>query len=121
MAYRKAYVFALIVFGIGLIGAVLEFLSCDFAKDDSIVRYTGGTFNKQTGFFRYGDIQSMAIRTNPLYRLFGVGRLRFAVLGASAVKNHKTGLFPIAGFDEAAERMVEHEDSILLGKYGSSR
>ena len=121
VAYRKAYVFALIVFGIGLIGAVLEFLSCDFAKDDSIVRYTGGTFNKQTGFFRYGDIQSMAIRTNPLYRLFGVGRLRFAVLGASAVKNHKTGLFPIAGFDEAAERMVEHEDSILLGKYGSSR
>lgn len=119
LVYDKAFIFALIVFGIALIGALLEFFSCDFAKDGEIVRYTGGTFNKQTGIFKYGDIQSMEVRTNPLYRLFGIGRLRFFVLGASSVKNHKTGLFPVQGFDEASQQMVLHEDSILAGKYGS--
>ena len=119
LVYAKAFVFALIVFGVGFIGALLEYFTCDFAKDGEIVRYTGGTFNKQTGIFKYGDIQSMEIRTNPLYRLFGIARLRFFVLGASSVKHHKTGLFPVTGFDEASEQMVLHEDNILAGKYGS--
>ena len=119
--YKDAYIFALIVLGVALLGAVLEFAACDFAQDDHIVRYTGGTFNKQTGIFKYGDVQSMEIRTNLFYRLFGIGRLRFAVLGASAVRRHKTGLFPIRGFEEASVRMVEHEDNILLGKYGASK
>ena len=119
--YRNAYVFALIVLGVALFGAILEFAACDFAKDDHIVRYTGGTFNKQTGIFKYGDVQSMEIRTNLFYRLFGIGRLRFAVLGASAVRKHKTGLFPIKGFEEASVLMVAHEDNVLLGKYGKTQ
>ncbi len=116
--YKDAYIFGLIVLVVSLIGAILEFTACDFAKDDHIVRYTGGTFNKQTGIFKYGDVQSMEIRTNLFYRLFGIGRLRFAVLGASAVRRHKTGLFPIEGFEQAAGLMVAHEDNVLLGKYG---
>ena len=119
--YMDAYIFALIVFGVALLGAVLEFLACDFAKDDNIVRYTGGTFNKQTGIFKYGDVQSMEIRTNVLYRMFGIGQLRFAVLGASSVRRHKTGLFPVESFGQAAELMVAHEDNILLSKYGSTQ
>lgn len=118
--YKDAYVFGLIVFGLLLLGAILEFAACDFAKDDHILRYTGGMFNKQTGIFKYGDVQSIEIRTNVLYRKFGVGKMRFAVLGASAVKNHKTGMFPIEGFLDAADLMVAHEDNVLLGKYGKT-
>lgn len=118
--YLDAYIFALIVLGVALLGAILEFAACDFARDDNILRYTGGTFNKQTGFFKYGDVQSMEIRTNVFYRLFGIGRLRFAVLGASSVRRHKTGMFRMEGFGQAADLMVAHEDSILLGKYGAS-
>ena len=119
--YKDAYVFALIVLAVALLGAILEFAACDFAKDDHIVRYTGGTFNKQTGLFKYGDVQSMEIRTNVFYRLFGIGRMHFAVLGASSVRRHKTGLFPIEGFEQASDLMVAHEDNILIGKYGASK
>ena len=119
--YKDAYIFALIVLGIALLGAVLEYTACDFAKDDQILRYTGGTFNKQTGIFKYGDVQSMDIRTNLFYRLFGIGRLRFAVLGATSVRKHKTGLFPVKGFEEASVLMVEHEDNVLLAKYGATQ
>lgn len=121
LVYEKAFVFALIVFGVGVLGALLEYFSYDYAHDGEIVRYTGGTFNKQTGIFKYGDIQSIEIKTNPLYRLCGIGRMRFYVLGASSVKRHKTGLFPIDGFADAADRMVEHEDNILAGKYGKKQ
>lgn len=119
--YMDAYIFGLIVLGVALLGAVLEYAACDFAKDDQIVRYTGGTFNKQTGIFKYGDVQSMEIRTNVFYRLFGIARLRFAVLGATSVRRHKTGLFPVDGFGQAADLMVAHEDNILLSKYGDTR
>ncbi len=119
--YKDAYIFALIVFAVALVGAVLEFLACDFAKDGNIVRYTGGTFNKQTGIFKYGDVQSMEIRTNVFYRPFGIARLRFAVLGGTSVRRHKTGLFPAESFEQAAELMVAHEDNILLSKYGSAQ
>ena len=121
LVYRNAHVFALIVFAVALLGAILEFLACDFAKDEHIVRYTGGMFNKQTGIFKYGDVQSMEIRTNVFYRLFGIAKLHFAVLGASSVRRHKTGLFPIEGFEEASRLMVAHEDNVLLGKYGKSQ
>lgn len=118
--YLDAYIFALIAFAVALLGAILEFCACDFAMDEHIVRYTGGIFNKLTGVFKYGDVQSMEIRTNLFYRLFGIGRLHFAVLGASSVRKHKTGLFPVKGFEEASARMVAHEDNVLLGKYGAS-
>ena len=77
-------------------------------------------FNKQTGIFKYGDVQSIEIRTNVLYRRFGVGKMRFAVLGASAVRKHKTGMFPIKGFLDSADLMVAHEDNVLLSKYGNT-
>ena len=120
LVYKDAAVFSVIVLALSLLGAILEYAACDFAKDDSIIRYTGGMFNKQTGIFKYGDVQSIEVRTNVLYRNLGLGRMRFSVLGATSVRKHKTGLFPIKGFLDAADLMVAHEDNVLLSKYGET-
>lgn len=116
--YRNAYILAILVFAAALCGAVAEYLLQDFASDDSVLRCTSGMFNKRTGIFKYGDVQNMVVRTNPIYRKWGLGKLNFSILGATSVRNHKTGLFAMQVFDNASAQMILHEDNVLKGKYG---
>ena len=116
MSYRGGWILALIVGLIALIGAVSEYFLRDFVHDDALVRYTGGMFNKRVCICKYGDIQHMCLRTNRLYRIAGLSAMKFSILGASAVRRHKTGLFRDAVFDGVPETMVAHTDSILQGK-----
>ena len=119
--YRKAFIFAGIVLIVALLGAVSEFCIQRFAQDDRVVQYTSGMFNKRSGMFKYGDIQNIQIRTNLLYRKFGLGRMRFTILASASVSSHKTGLFKMDGFDRAAALMIAHEDSILSSKHRKER
>lgn len=119
LLYKEAFILAIIVFVIALIGAISQYLISDFAQDENVVRYTSGMFNKKTAAFKYGDIQSMTTKTNIFYQKFGLGRLNFSILGAASVRAHKTAVFRTQDFDIASAHMVEHEDSVLLGKLKS--
>lgn len=116
LAYRNAYILALTVFAVALCGAISEFCVQRFAQDDHVVQYTNGMFNKRSGMFKYGDIQTIQIKTNLLYRKFGLGRMRFTILASSALSSHKTGVFKTDSFERAAELMTAHEDNILKEK-----
>lgn len=115
--YKDALVIAIIVFAVSAIGALLEYFVSRFSCDENIVRYTGGMFTKKTCTFKYGDIQSMGVDSNILYRKLGLGKLRFSILGASAVRLHKTAVFHTEPFDYASAQMVAHEDNVLREKY----
>ena len=114
--YRSIWIFAVIVWLVAFLGAISEYRIRDFARDDALIRYSSGIYNKRTSICKYGDIQNMSLHTNVLYRKAGISALRFSILAASSVRQHKTGLFRDAVFDGAPETMVAHTDSILLGK-----
>lgn len=114
--YRGAWILALIVFAVALIGAISEYLISDFAADRELVRYTGGSFNKRTCMCKYGDIQDMRVQTNVLYRRLGLSSMRFTILAAVAARKHKTGWYRDETFVMPPEEMVAHQDNVLKAK-----
>ncbi len=119
--YRGAWILAAIVCAVALAGGVSEYLMRDYASDDNVIRYTGGTFNKRTCIFKYGDVQEVRIRTNIFLKPFRLARMKFSILAASANREHNTPLMDASLFERAAQQIVAHEDNILLGKYKDKR
>ncbi|MBQ3150774.1 MAG: PH domain-containing protein [Clostridia bacterium] len=114
--YTNYLQIALIVFAVSMLAAFCQYRIYTFAADDEILTYSTGIFNKKTYFFKFGDIQNIFIRTNVLYKNLSLGRLGFSILGASSVRDHKTGLFRFDDFDALSEKVTDHKDNLFFKK-----
>ncbi len=116
--YTNYLQIAILVFAVSAFAAVCQYRVCTFAADNEILTYSTGIFNKKTFFFKFGDIQNINLRTNALYRKKNLGRVAFSILAASAVRDHKTGLFVFDDFDTLSNSVTSHKDNLSLRKFG---
>ncbi|MCR5484302.1 MAG: PH domain-containing protein [Clostridiales bacterium] len=109
-----AYIIAAAVFVFFIFMSFLEYRAKTFGHDGDVVCYSSGMFGKYYYIIKYGDIQSVTVKTNILFKRSGLGRMKFSILSASAMQKHKTGWFKISDFDFVADTVVNTEDKMLL-------
>jgi len=90
------------------VGVVLGVMSRNgkkLAADDNVFSYSRGIFSLTHASFRYDAVQTAQFLTNPLFKRFGIGRIRLSILGSSAVSVHTTGWFGLDKYKELVQRL----------------
>ncbi len=75
------------------------------------LRYTSGGFRKTVRYVRYGDIQQLTSKTDPIQKAFGNARLSWIVLAASTDRLMKTTYFTEEVRLALAERIAAAPDA----------
>ncbi len=80
-----------VVIGIAL--GVISHKTKTLARDENIFSCSHGVLAKKTGYFKYGDIQTVQLRSNAVCQRFGIGRISLSILSSNAMRVHTTGWF----------------------------
>ena len=75
------------------------------------LRYTSGGFQKTVRYVRYGDIQQLTAKTDPIQKTFGNARLSWVVLAAKTDRLMKTTSFTEEVRRALAERIAAAPDA----------
>ena len=92
---------------IGAAIGVLSHKSKTLSFDENIFSYSGGVLSKKTAFFKYGDIQTVQLRTNAVCGRFGIGKISLSILSSNAMRVHTTGWFKKENFEKLRERIMQ--------------
>ncbi|HZJ77806.1 MAG TPA: PH domain-containing protein [Clostridia bacterium] len=99
-----------LLFALLLCSGYLSVITKSIAFDDNLFQYSKGIFSKQTTMVKYGDMQNTVVKTNPITKKYGSGRMNYSILAGIKQKTHLTGYFETKLFEQVSKRVVTAED-----------
>lgn len=110
---NHSYIICIAVFCLALINNILNCVLQSIAYDDEKFRYTKGVLSQYTGVLKYGDIQSIKLKTNFVIKSKNASKLSLTILSGSKFSSHSTGFFDNKHYNNIIDKMVEHSDTAV--------